>query len=81
MFAGQPQQALQQRRTIVCQKKNGHLPIFLIVQATFDRFSIVATMLLQVAHDMLLVMRRPSLTIELYGIAECAAMGNTAVRQ
>jgi hypothetical protein len=34
-------------RTIVCQKKNGHLPIFLIVQVNLTCAAIVAAMLLR----------------------------------
>src|SRR6478672_7190604 len=70
----------RKRCTIVCQKKNGHLPIFLIVQATFSCFAIVATMLL--THRAILrASRRPSLTIKLYWITEHAAITNAAVRQ
>jgi hypothetical protein len=34
-------------RTIVCQKKNGHLPIFLIVQANLTCAAMIATLLLR----------------------------------
>jgi hypothetical protein len=34
-------------RTIVCQKKNGHLPILLIVQANLTCAAMIATMLLR----------------------------------
>jgi hypothetical protein len=77
--------------TIVCQKKNGHLPIFLIVQANLTCAAMIATMPLRACRaspcpgfrspDLFKsAFRLPSLTIELYGIAGYAAMKNTAVR-
>jgi hypothetical protein len=78
--------------TIVCQKKNGHLPIFLIVQAKLTCAAMIATMLLRACLCFRAcsgfrppelfkpALRRPSLTTELYGIARYVAMKNTAVR-